>query len=209
MNVPLVKFLKGLPKQKLQQVVIVSVGSLIALVLACQFYLGKQISSTLHSRRQIVELKHQIEDAEQAAREASKKEGDRQALVAFVEQQRGLMVSGDPFSWLVREISLLAEKHPVHISGLHPGAMSPHPRNTHFSVYSATIELAGGYDEVGNFVRDIENTFPTGEIRSVELAGASDSGGGLHVTLKLALLVRPQRDTAKVADKAKAEGRGA
>ncbi len=192
MNVPVLKYLKSLPKDKLQRVVLVGVGTLIGLVVACHFYVVKQISSIGDSRQKIADLKQQIDESEVAERQAAKNEPARQELLAFVDGQRALMVTGDPFSWVVRELTLVAEQHPVRVLGLHPGGVTPHSRTKNFSTYLMSIELESSYDEIGVFVRDLENKFPTAEVRSVEVSGESDARQKLHVVVKLALLVRPQ-----------------
>ena len=117
MKLPSLKYWKSLPKDKLQRVVLVAVGTLIGVVVAGYFHVGSQLISIKDSRRKIVELKRQIEDTEVAEHQAVKNERSRQELLTFCEGQRALMVSGDPFSWIVRELTLVAEQHPVRVVG--------------------------------------------------------------------------------------------
>ena len=79
----------------------------------------------------------------------------------------------------------------------------PHPRLKNFSTYVTSFELEGTYDEIGVFVRDLENKFPTGEVRSVEVSGDSDVAQKLHVVIKVALLMRPQAPVDKTAGQPK------
>lgn len=203
MKVPVVKYLKGLPKDKLQKVVLIGIGTLVGVAVACQLYVGKQISSIMDSRTKTAELKQQIDEAEVAERQAAKNERARQEYLAFVDGQRSLMVTGDPFGWVVRELTLVAEQHPVRILGLRGGNGSVHPRAKNFSTYIATVEMESSYDQIGAFVRDLENKFPTGEVRSVEISGESDGGQKLHVVINLALLVRPLTPAEKAGAQAK------
>jgi hypothetical protein len=210
MSIPLLDVFKGLPKEKLQQVVLVGVITLIGVVATGYFYVGKQIAGISNNRQQIADLKDRLRLAEEANRDAVRNEPARRELLSFVHEQRERMVAGDPFSWLVREISLLAEGHPVRIRSLRPGGSSPHGRNTRFNVYAATIELEGQYDHVGAFVRDLENKFPTSEVRSLDVSGEAGQGQPLQVTVRIALVMRPQKkDAEKDRNPVAAEGKGA
>ena len=86
------------------------------------------------------------------------------------------MITGDAFAWVVREISLLAEQHPVRIGGLNrwQGRVG---RKIQESDLHTRIDFSGTYDEIGEFVRDLENKFPTAEIQSLAIAGVADDKG--------------------------------
>ena len=85
-----------------------------------QFYTLKNWSALTETKDQITKLDDQIREGERKARQATQDVAHRAEVKSFVETQRAAMVTGDPFAWVVREISLLAEQEPVHLGGLHP-----------------------------------------------------------------------------------------
>ena len=124
-------------------------------------------------------------------------------MKSFVETQQAAMVSGDPFAWVVREISLLAEQHPVRVSGLRPGARAEAGGQSKFPTYTTRIDFSGTYDQIGEFVRDLENRFPTAGIRSLSVVGGADDKGQHAVVLDIALPVQPAEPAKKTEAKKK------
>jgi Tfp pilus assembly protein PilO len=192
-------FLKKLSKDKLQKLILISIVSLLAVAGAIQFYVLKNWRALDETRAQIAKLDDQIHQAERKARNAKQDVAYRAEVKSFVETQQAAMVSGDPFAWVVREISLLAEQHPVRINGLHPGAKGESTGPSKFPAYATRIEFSGTYDESGEFVRDLENRFPTAEIRSLSVAGNADDKGQHAVALDIVLPLQ-QADAAKKAE---------
>ena len=54
------------------------------------------------------------------------------------------------------------------------------------------IELEASHDQAGLFIRDLENKFPTGEVRSLAILGLATANEQRRVEMDLALLVRPE-----------------
>ena len=111
------------------------------------------------------------------------------------------MVSGDPFAWVVREISLLAEQHPVRITALHPGLKSDTTGESKGHTYMSGIDVSGTYDQIGAFVRDLENKFSTAEIQSLSMGGSADDKGQHGATLTITLRVLPPEPSKKTEAK--------
>jgi hypothetical protein len=99
----------------------------------------------------------------------------------------------------VREISLLAEQEPVRMGGLHPAGKIDMKSGS--PMYSARIEFSGTYDQIGAYVRDLENRFPTSEIQSLVVAGSADDKGRHEAALEIALRVQPTRASEKLEAK--------
>jgi len=197
--------LRALPKDKLQKMLLVVIVTLIGLGGMGNFYIGKQWSSLSQSNGEIAKLKRQIDDAEREAKQEVQNQQFRQQVVSFAESQSAAMVSGDPFSWVVRQISLFAEKHPVHVLSMRPGTKTQNQQKSRFNTYTAQIELEGSYDQIGHFVRDFENEFPTGQIRSLDLGEGNAGSVERHVAMELAFTVRPDSDSPKAKAAAKTE----
>jgi hypothetical protein len=180
---------RKLPKDKLQKIVLICIVTLVALVATVQFYALKNWSALTDTKNQVAKLGDQIREGERKTRQATQDVAHRAEVKAFVETQRAAMISGDPFAWVVREISLLAEQEPVHMGGLHP-AGKVEMKSGSLS-YSTRIEFSGTYDQIGTYVRDLENRFPTSEIQSLAVSGSADDKGRHEAALEIALRVQP------------------
>ena len=197
-------FLRAIPKEKLQKVILVLILTPIGVAVVGNFYTARQFSTWSASSQRIRDLKRQVEEAERNAKQAIQNQQARAQVVSFVEAQQETMISGDPFTWVVRQISLLAEQHPVRVLAMRPGSKAQHELKSSYGVFTAQIEIEAGYDQLGVFLQDFENKFPTAEIRSLGIS-PTDGSGPCRAVLELAFLVRPDPDSHKAAGKTKEE----
>lgn len=193
-------FLRRVPKDKLQKIVLVCIIALCTVVATLQLYVLKGWTAWRDTKSRIGQLSAQIHDAEHKVKQAAQNEEYRDQVRSFAETQQEAIVTGDPFAWVVREISLLAEKHPVHILGLHPGDKPDSTGKAKYLTYTTRIEITGTYDQIGVFIRDLENRFPTGEIRTFAL-GAADADGQHQASLNVALLMQSVPSAKKGEEK--------
>ena len=163
-------FLRAIPKEKLQKVILVLILTPIGVAAVGNFYTARQFSTWSANRQRIRDLKRQIEEAERNAKQAIQNQQMRAQVASFVEAQQETMISGDPFTWVVRQISLLAEQHPVRVLAMRPGSKAQHELKSSYGVFTAQIEIEAGYDQLGVFLQDFENKFPTAEIRSLAIS---------------------------------------
>jgi Tfp pilus assembly protein PilO len=198
-----IAFLKRMPKEKLQQVVFVCIVTLAAVVAVMEYYVLKNWTALSETEASITKLTDQIRQGERQVRGAQQDVTHRAEVKSFVEAQQAGMVSGDPFAWVVREISLLAQQHPVRITALHPGINADQTGESKGHAYTAGIELSGTYDQIGAFVRDLENKFSTAQIRSFSMAGNAEDRGQHGASLTITLRVLPP-ETPKKAEAKKA-----
>ena len=192
-------YLSKIPKDKQQKIVLIFIVTLIGLAGVVQFYVLKNWNALADTKKQIVKLNDQISQAERGARQAAQDVVHRAEVKSFVETQQAKMVSGDPFAWVVREISLLAEQEPVHIVGLHPGGKVETKLGS--PTYSARIEFSGAYDEIGTYVRDLENRFPTSEVQSFSVGGSRDDKSRHEASLEITLAVLPTHASPELGAK--------
>jgi Tfp pilus assembly protein PilO len=192
-----IAFLKKMPKQKLQQVVFVCIVTLAAVVGVVELYVLKNWAELTETEASITKLADQIREGERQARDAQQDVAHRAEVKSFVEAQQAAMVSGDPFAWVVREVSLLAEQHPVRITALHPGIKSDTTGESKGHTYTSGIDVSGTYDQIGAFVRDLENKFSTAEIQSLSMGGNADDKGQHGATLTITLRVLPPEPSKK------------
>jgi cell division protein FtsL len=194
-------FLKKVPKEKLQQVVFVCIVTLAAVVGVVEFYVLKNWTALSETEDSIAKLTDQIREGERQARGAQQDVAHRTEVKSFVEVQQAAMVSGDPFAWVVREVSLLAEGHPVRVTALHPGIKSDTAGESKGHTYTTGIDVSGTYDQIGAFVQGLENKFTTAEIRSITVAGSAEDKGVHGATLTMTLRVLPPDPTRKMEAK--------
>jgi hypothetical protein len=195
------KSLRKLPKEKLQQLILVAILTTIGVAAMVVFWIGKEIESLSSDTEQIAKLSKEVRELETKARQDTNNQPRVQQMTAFVEPLRETMVTGDAYMWAVREIRLREEQHPgVPILGISMGGRGSHPRCPDYEVCAVSIELEGTYDQIGVFLRDFENNYPTGEIRSLSLGTAE--GPRRHASLQLTFLMYPE---AKLGPKVKEE----
>jgi hypothetical protein len=200
-----VNFCRGIPKEKLQKLILVGILTLIAVIGAGNFYVAKQFSIWSTSRRRIVDIRRQIQEAEQHKQQAVQSQQLRTQVIAFVQSQQETMVSGDLFAWVVRSVSLLAEQHPVRVLGMRPGSKAKHELKSRYEVYTTQLELEATYDQLGIFLQDLEVKFPTAEIRRLDLAAGDGNRPERRASLELAFLIRPDTSPNKVGAKLKGD----
>jgi hypothetical protein len=198
-----IRALRKLPKEKLQKIILVCVLTLITFVGVIEFYVLKNWADLTATKDQIAKLQDQIDQAERKERNAKQDVAYRAEVNSFVETQRAAMVSGDPFAWVVREISLLAEQHPVRITNLRPAGKDWGGKSKS-QTYTTHIDLSGTYDQIGLFVSDLENKFPTAEVQTLSVSGNADDKGQHGAQLEIVLRAQPVEPTKKVEAKKKA-----
>jgi Tfp pilus assembly protein PilO len=186
----MIKAIQQLPKEKKQQVLLTGVLCLVGVVVVANFFVLPQLSAMRDSTAKIEELRHKISTEETKARLEAGNAAARAGYEAFLEQQHKAMVSGDPFSWVVREMSLLAEGHAVKVVSLRPGALMEHGRVEKFQTYGTRIELTGSYDDVGAFVSAVENRFPTADVRSVSFQAGAVGSKTLHASMEVMFILK-------------------
>jgi len=199
------KFLRQLPKEKLQKLVLVAIFTLSGVSAMAVFWIGEQRDSLSASREKIAKLEPQILDAERKEIVETRNEPLRQRLVTFVQTQQQAMVTGDLFSWAVREVTLFAERYPVQMVNVRPGQKLAHPTSGSYEVYTVHVEVRGEYDALGHFVCELENRFPTAQIRTLDLTLGDGTSLARGAMLELGFLIWPESATAWINPKAKEE----
>lgn len=186
------KSLRKLPKAKLQQLILVGIVTAIGVSAMAVFWINNELTKLSEAKATIEKLGQETQQLEVKTKQEAQDRPQLERLESFVEKLRPTMVTGDAFSWTVREISLWAEQHPVRLLSIRPGVKGPHPRSGGYEVYGASIEVEGTYDQLGMFIKDFENRFPVGEVRLLELGASEGEGVKRRATLQLLFLVCPE-----------------
>ncbi len=191
---------RNLPKNKLHQLVFIVIATVGGLVGITQCYGVKNWSALSETKKRIASVNEQIQQASLKAKESMSDERSIHMMKTFVETQQAAMVSGDPFAWVVRKVSLLAERHPVHVVAMKPGGKDQKDSR---AIYTANIEVDGAYDELGEFLQEFENAFPSAEIFSLDVSGGEGERGHRRASIRLAFLMQDDSVGAKVFERPK------
>lgn len=197
--------LRNLPKEKIQHLLLVGILSLIAVCAIFMFWISDRYGIWKSSREKVNQLIPQIEAAERAGQAETQNEALRRQLISLVEIQKTKMVTGDLFSWGLREMTLFAEKYPVQMTSLRPGQRTPHPRESGYETYGISVDLKGGYDEIGQFIAAFENRFPTAQIRSMSFLAGDSAAAERMATLEIGFLIWPESGNVWITPKSKQE----
>ncbi len=180
------KFLRGMTRSTSSAGLLAAMLFLLGTVVAVYLSVSRPLLELVTARQQTAALDAKIDNALQRARATWEQSLRRARAQKVADAQRTAPITGDPFAWIVREISLVAEHHPIRMLSIQPGATQA-PGRVNF--YTARLEVAGSYDQLGEFVRDVENKFPQSEIRSLEIV-AGQSADDRRASLDLTLLTR-------------------
>lgn len=191
------KWLEQMPKERLQKVVLIAIMSLIAVVLIVQFYVMANWSAYQKARTGNQQLMQKIDEAEQQSRQLAQNKELRERVTAYLATHRAGMIRDDPFAWVVREITLFAKHQPVTVTAVRPGGRGTLAGKTKFVTYAARLEVSGGYDELGQFIRDLENHFPTAEVRQLSVGAGADGRPPHQATLDVVFLIDPLGEKTK------------
>jgi Tfp pilus assembly protein PilO len=171
--------MRRLSKQKTNQLIIVSV---LILGLLAGFWFGviqyqQDLISSLASRHADVEKNlKQVRDAD--------KNSDRiEAELAAVEkalemQEEDMAPENDPYAWVYKSIRKFKERYQVDIPKCDPGAkadMNLFPKFP-YKQFTVTISGTAHYHDLGKFVADFENQFPTLRVLNLDLVPAAERG---------------------------------
>jgi len=195
------KFLRNLPKEKLQMLVLVGILTMIIVSGMMVLWINGIREKYAKSVAKIEKLQPQIEEAQRKERAELQNEPLRLEFAAFVRAQRQAMVKGDLFGWVVREISLFSDQQGIQMVSIRPGMRIPHPLLSNYEIYTAQVEVRGQYDELGRFVAAFENRFPTAEIRSLEISAGDSTTTVRPMTMEIGFLIWPETATAWIEPK--------
>lgn len=182
---------RRLPKDKLQKIVLAGIVAVTGLAGMYLFWINPAWTLATTSRGRIQNLEREIAEAQRKAKLESANQPMLEQVLAFAKPLRDRTVTGDPYMWVVLQLNELAEVRHARIPTPRPGGKIPHPRVASCELLSTSIELDGTYDEIGEFVRDFENRFPLGEVRTVEMSPVDPAGPKRRAKLDLFFLVWP------------------
>jgi len=193
----MIKAIQQLPKDKKQKVLLTVVMLVIGLVVLANFFVMPKLNAMGMAADNILDLETKISQEETRAKQEAGNSVLRAQYEALIDNQEAHLISGDPFSWVVRQMSLLSEGQAVKLAGLRPGTVAEHGRVAKFEVFTVQFDLTGSFDEIGNFVSLIENRFPTAEIQSIIFQAGAVGSKEIRASLDMRFLMERELDENK------------
>jgi len=201
------KYLRQIPREKIQQLVLVGILTLIGIAGMVVFWIGGEQEKFNSSQEKIAKLEPQILDRERKDKAEAMNEPLRLRLAEFVQTQRASMVTGDLFGWAVREMTLFAENYPVQMVNVRSGLRQPHVTSGSYETYSVQIELRGEYDELGKFIAGLENRFPTAQVRALDVTTGDRESLLRGAMIEVAFLIWPEKASDWIPSQSSEEGK--
>lgn len=186
-----------LSPQKRNQLILVGVLSLL-LVAALWYTLIRYQQNGLHrlaSQREADEIR--LAHIQETIKHSKQIRSDLEAVRRRLADQERFMAGGDPYSWMINFIRRFKEPYPVAIPQFSSDGEQPENLLPKFPYkqFSVTIGGTAYYSDLGRFVADFENRFPTCRLLNLDLAPASTSRASdnekLAFRMNVVSLVRP------------------
>jgi hypothetical protein len=170
-------------KDKLQRIVGVCCGALCLAIFYYQFVIsGMQLAAISKLTKESTALQSKLDKA---------RENDTKLILLtnaadkdkpFLSHVESRIVTGDPVAWLWREMGDFADKRKMPRLTVVPegGGGAVLPENESYESTSASLSFFCGYHKLGEFVRDLENSFSTLQIQHLEIVGGTAGAPDSH-----------------------------
>ncbi len=158
-------------KERKQRIALLFMLSFWALLAAFVFGVKPNLDAARQAGVQAEELRNQIERARQMSDVRGAVEKRVEEAKATIDELEGVMLQGDAFNYLVRQISEIARHRNVEVINIRPDyAESRKPReDLPYIDAHAFLEISGAYDAIGETVAELERCSPMLSVVSVEI----------------------------------------
>lgn len=172
-----------LSPEKQKQLAITVLATVIAVVgtwyAGTQFVTSAKTSGDRSNKGLAAELvKRQKEiDQEKENREKAK---TYQSLIVTMDAK---MPKGNPETWLVRELSDIANRHKLQLSSTSVQPLkdfSDFRFKDPYQLLGFHLEFLGEFNQIGEFAQDIENSSPLMEIHDITITAGSEKATHVH-----------------------------
>jgi len=186
-----------LSKDKRNKLILVGLGTLVALAALWFGLIRTQRSSLAKLDQQKTQLEntlHDVRDAIGRADEIEAEVGSVSRQLAALEEG---MASGDLYSWIINSIRRFKLPHKVDIPQFSQIVVADMNLLPKFPYKQATVTVAGTayYHDLGKFVADFENEFPHSRVVKLEIEAASSPTEGesekLSFKMDIVTLIKP------------------
>ena len=170
-------------------VVAIAIGSLWWFLIHGLEKMGKTNAQNLKKLKEKVDNQQKEIDKEIADRNAS------ESYKTFIAQQEQQMPTNNTETWLFKEISVLAERHKLSVVNT---ALESFPDLSDFKFKGQPYKLAGfkfsfkgELNQIGSFLRDLENNKPLAEVYEITITAGSDVAPHIHtVDVRISMVTK-------------------
>ncbi len=200
--------MKKLSKEKRERIILVGLGTLIALIALWYGLISSQKQSIRKIAKDVKEEHDSVGNAQRLVSSADQIQSNLETVTRRLKAMEADMASGDKYSWIIQTLNNFLvthgyrDTHKVDIPQFSREVPSEVGLFTDFP-YSAVVFTVRGtayYHDFGKFIADFENSFPFLRVQNIDLdpatsSSATNAGDPEKLTFKMEIvaLVNPGR----------------
>jgi len=169
--------MKHLPKEKRDQLILVCLGTLAAIVGIYYSVISSQRKSIENMTRQKNEHEAKLIGAERLASSINQFQKNLETAHNRLRAIESTMASGDMYSWVILTVNTFKENYRIDIPQFSREVPTEVGMFHKFPYRAAAFHLRGTayFHDLGKFVSDFENNFPYMRIQNLELEPSAPS----------------------------------
>jgi len=188
-----------LPKEKRNQLILAVLGTLLVMAALWFTLIRHQQDGLQRLRSQKADVESKLSRIRNTIQNSTQIQAELIVVSNKLQVQEADMASGDLYLWMVDSIRKFKLSHTVDIPQFTPGRgaedVSLLP-NFPYKQVAVTVVGTAYYHDLGNFIADFENQYPSARILNLDLAPASVQASGawekLSFRMDIVSLVKPE-----------------
>ncbi len=184
-----------LSKEKRDQLVLVAIGTVVAIIALWYLLIGSQNKSLVDMATKTAGWQTKISKAEEALKKGTAID---EQLISATSQLRSIedsMASGDMYSWVITTMKRFSSSYKVSLPLFSREVVGDVAVIPKFPYKAATFQLKGTafYHDFGKFLADFENNFPYVRVQNIDFAPATsgDEREKLDLKFEIVTLIKP------------------
>jgi Tfp pilus assembly protein PilO len=171
--------MKNLPKEKRDQLILVSIGTVVAVVALWYLVIQTQNKAIARMKTESVEKQSKVENAQRLLSSTAELQKKLDSSAQELKAIEDTMASGDMYSWIILTINKFRANRKVEIPQFSrevPTEVGVLPK---FPYRAALFNVRGTayFHDFGKFVADFENAFPYIRVQNLELEPVANGPG--------------------------------
>lgn len=195
--------MKNLPKEKRDQLILISIGA-VACVVALYFFVIKNQQKTQDKiAKTIVDEQNKVDNAQRLIGSVTDIQKKLERSAQELKNIEDTMAYGDMYSWIITTVNKFRADRKVDIPQFSREVPTEVGLLPKFPYHAALFNVRGTayFHDLGKFLADFENTFPYMRVQNLELEPASSSSATstgdnekLAFRMEIVTLVNPNPD---------------